>query len=221
MDELLGLDGDDLDLCGAEDASDDGRDASGVARVSARDCDAAEFARAYVATSTPAVLTDCAGEAWWPSWVTVDFLAERYADAAVGIDGKKGRLGDFVERLDVEERYLRNVHLDDLLTEADASRLVLPPPLGANRVADHDVPKAWTRWFELFLLPRRCKGYPFLHRDMCCTSAYSLQLAGSKQFTLYPRRRVSIKATSRRRRDPDWRVAATLRPRPCEAVAAI
>ena len=42
------------------------------------------------------------------------------------------------------------------------------------------------KWFELFVCRRECAGFPFLHRDACRTHAYSLQLEGSKRFTLFP-----------------------------------
>lgn len=188
MDELLGLDGVDLDgAVDEEDASDDGVSGggSGVARVAAADVSATEFARRFVATSTPAVMTDCDGEGWWPAWCTAAALTAHYGGRTVAVEGTRGTLRDFISNLDEEERYLRNVHLDDFLTKADAARLVLPPPLGENCIGNYDVPGAWRRWFELFVLPAKCRGYPFLHRDACCTSSYSMQVEGRKRFTIY------------------------------------
>jgi hypothetical protein len=38
--------------------------------------------------------------------------------------------------------------------------------------------QGWRSWFELFLSSRECAGFPFLHRDMCSTHAFSMQIEG-------------------------------------------
>ena len=44
---------------------------------------------------------------------------------------------------------------------------------------DGSHPQGWSSWFELFLSSRECAGFPFLHRDMCSTHAFSMQIEGA------------------------------------------
>ena len=136
---------------------------------------------ACVVAEVPAVL-NCENEAWWPSDVTFNFLEENYGHKKVQIDGDATNLGAFLQNIDDEKRYLRNVHCSDL-----GLSLEFPTPLGPNALANQpDVPPKWRSWFELFVLPRQCFGYPFLHRDCCDTHAYSIQLTGTKRFVIFP-----------------------------------
>jgi hypothetical protein len=85
-------------------------------------------------------------------------------------------------------RYLRNLQMHEWFPE-EAAKLSLPLCFGDNMLNDTgkvpSCPANWRRWFELFVCHPTCPGFPFLHRDTCHVHAASIQMEGTKRFTLF------------------------------------
>ena len=47
-------------------------------------------------------------------------------------------------------------------------------------------PPAWRNWCELFVCTKECTGFPVLHIDVCHIHAFSMQIQGTKRFTIFP-----------------------------------
>jgi hypothetical protein len=174
-----------------------------VERVDLRSITAEEFLSRFSAQSRPVVLTNA--QAALPVHIDLQYLAERYCSMRVPLDintkdALPVELGDFMAFTDkdLNRRYLRNLHIAEWFPAelpfrcAEHPGIQLPDVFGHNHLSDPEFserlgfPKPWQNWFELFINTRDCAGFPFLHRDMCNTHAFSMQLSGIKRFLLYP-----------------------------------
>ena len=187
------------DCTGCDDSDDDAscaphvpkrRVGIAVERVAASSLSCAEFAARYSRPGVPVVLTGCAEGAH----LTVDWWLAHHGDREVPLDVNSGGqvtcpLGAFLRGERHRTKYLRNLHLGDWFPGA-ADDVGLPAAMGENHLADEaktpgNVPHTWRTWLELFICFEDCAGFPFLHRDICHTHAYSLQIEGEKEFTLF------------------------------------
>ena len=115
----------------------------------------------------------------------------------------KVRLGDYLSfsNKELNKKYCRSLHTCEWFPEEN-KLLKFPPIFGANYlhepgkgfpkvlllvlqqfiVAGNDskMDQGWSSWFELFISSRECEGFPFLHRDMCSTHAFSMQIEGAQ-----------------------------------------
>ena len=159
-----------------------------VARVDACALTPEAFAASYAAPRVPVVLT---GAAAGVAHMDADWWASNFGGMTVPLDVNSSdavtaNFGAFLRGETERSRYLRNLHLDDWFPGASAG-VALPAVLGTSLLADDGrVPPAWRKWFELFICREECSGFPFLHRDVCRTHAYSLQIQGSKRFVVFP-----------------------------------
>jgi hypothetical protein len=46
-------------------------------------------------------------------------------------------------------------------------------------------PDEWRSWCELFVSTTECEGFPVLHIDVCNIHAFSMQIQGTKRFTIF------------------------------------
>lgn len=119
----------------------------------------------------------------------------------------KARLGDYLSfsDRDLNKKYCRSLHTCEWFPEENKG-LKFPSIFGKNYLHEEGkgYPKVsilhqsvavqhtevdatirtescgqgWSSWFELFISSRECLGFPFLHRDMCSTHAFSMQIEG-------------------------------------------
>ena len=254
--ELCGV----SDFSGVEDApeeaddDDDDDDARAappleVARVALAELRAARFASEFAAPRVPVVVEGCARAAWFPAHLTLDRLVARHGEKPIPLEPGSARarhdvpLRAFAAALrrpaaddaaGLGALYLRNAHCAAWLGD-DAAALAPPPIFGPNLLADAaatpGVPRAWRAWAELFVCGPRCAGYPFTHRDVAATSAYSMQVEGAKTFVLFApdaahaaalyAEPAGAGASGRRSAVPDVATALGLRGRGGEARAAL
>lgn len=104
------------------------------------------------------------------------------------------KLGDYMQfsNAELSKGYCRSLHTFEWFPDVNADltfpeKLVNPCNyLTQQGQAGYGYPEAWSRWFELFISNRECVGFPFLHKDMCATHAFSMQVQGIKRFILFP-----------------------------------
>jgi len=104
------------------------------------------------------------------------------------------KLGDYAKFCDADmsKAYCRSLHTFEWFPDVNAElrfpeKLVNPINfLTQPGLPGFGYPHAWGRWFELFISNRDCVGFPFLHKDMCATHAFSMQVQGIKRFILFP-----------------------------------
>mmetsp|Transcript_3780 Transcript_3780/g.5289 ORF Transcript_3780/g.5289 Transcript_3780/m.5289 type:complete len:294 (+) Transcript_3780:36-917(+) len=181
MDELF-----EFDIAGLAEADEEDDDDSKVSI-----CWQESELLACVEAERPAVLRQCARFDWWPGFINIEYLRRHCGERKVKIVGQYRLLSEYFDSVEIgnEKAYLRNQQLRDLLPPDEFVRLRFPlSALGQNALSQavETLPEAWRQWFELFLLPAHSQGYPFLHKDVCETHAFSMQLFGAKRFTLYP-----------------------------------
>eukprot|EP00729_Bicosta_minor_P008673 gene8673-28577_t len=140
----------------------------------------------------PAVLLD----ENMPSQLTAAYLAANYGDKVVPLDINSPqqnlvKLGDFLQFQEEDTRnkqYLRNLHIPRWFPE-EAASMSTPAVLGVNLLADPArtprCPPEWRNWCELFVSTKECKGFPVLHTDVCHIHAFSMQIQGTKRFTIF------------------------------------
>ena len=161
-------------------------------RVNLAELTPERFAAEYESKNRPVIITNA--EALMPMHMDLAYWRDKHGEAEVPLEinskaMRRAMLGDYLtfDDLELNKLYMRNLHLFDWFPEL-LEEVALPPLFGTNHLAhsDRGYPVAWTRWFELFINTRDCRGFPFLHKDMCNTHAFSMQLAGEKAFVMFP-----------------------------------
>ena len=166
--------------------------ATELERVALGDMTAERFVAEFESQNRPVVITNA--EAILPMQLDLDYWRTEYGEADVPLEinskaMRRAQLRDYLafDDLELNKLYLRNLHLFDWFPDL-LECVQLPAFFGPNHLAarDRGYPVAWNQWFELFINSRECRGFPFLHKDMCNTHAFSMQLAGEKAFVMFP-----------------------------------
>lgn len=192
LDESDGLDGD------GEATETPKLHRGGVPVVDLADLTPETFAQRFMSPRLPVVLRGHDMD------LTADRLRESHGDVVVPLDVTDAatrtdvRLGTFLDAVASSSgggeqyrhryKYLRNLQMHEWFPE-EAAKLSLPLCFGDNMLNDTgkvpSCPANWRRWFELFVCHPTCPGFPFLHRDTCHVHAASIQMEGTKRFTLF------------------------------------
>eukprot|EP00040_Diaphanoeca_grandis_P027842 m.159408 g.159408 ORF g.159408 m.159408 type:complete len:301 (-) comp31134_c1_seq4:183-1085(-) len=150
----------------------------------------------------PAILLGCDT----PTHMTSEYLRTTYAHKPVpldihGVHQEVVEVGAFIDALDVtrtqtshavialRKKYMRNLHMPHWFPDDMKGLQTCPTVFGKNLLEDEArtpcCPQAWRRWSELFVCGKECEGFPVLHVDVCCIHAVSMQIQGTKKFTMF------------------------------------
>ncbi|KAJ1457822.1 hypothetical protein M885DRAFT_514301 [Pelagophyceae sp. CCMP2097] len=193
-----------------------------VERVALDSISAEAFLRDYSRPNKPVLIINA--DAVLPMHLDVAFFRAHYGEKCIPLEINSLRaktnvpLKEFLsfENAELNKLYLRSVHLAEWFSGA-AEDVELPSVLGSNFLAstpDAAWPESWRKWIEVFICHRDCDGFPFLHRDILNTHAYSMQLQGTKEFVffapsdarfLYPQAASRGGISQNRSAIPDWR----------------